>query len=57
MNVCRDDPEILALAEDAVEVVSMANAAPMFVVQEDCGTVVRTDLVECMPSEPGNVTE
>jgi|SRR6056297_2281644 len=51
MNVCRHNPEILALVEDAVEVVSMPNAAGVFVVQEDCGTIVRADLVERMPSE------
>jgi hypothetical protein len=52
VDVCWDNPEILALVEDAVKLVSMPNTASIFAVQEDGGTVVRTDLVERMPSEP-----
>ena len=52
MGVTGDNTEILALVEDAVEVVSVANTTCMFVVQEDGGAVVRADLVERMPGEP-----
>jgi|GEM_PF-2961820 len=51
MDIRRDDPEVVTLLDDAIQLASVANPATVFVVQQNRGTVVGTDLMEGMPGE------
>jgi hypothetical protein len=51
MDVRRNDPEVVTLVDDAIQLASVANPATVLVVQENRGTVVGTDLVEGKPGE------
>jgi hypothetical protein len=51
VDIRRNDPEVVALVDDAIQLVSVANPTTVLVVQEDRGAVVGTDLVEGVPSE------
>jgi len=46
VDVGRDDPELLALFEDSIQLFAVTNAVRVFVVEEDCWPVVRTNLME-----------
>jgi|GEM_PF-5699939 hypothetical protein len=51
MDVGGHDPEIVTLVEESVQLAVMPNPAPVFVVQEHRGAVVRADLVEGVPGK------
>jgi hypothetical protein len=51
MDVRRNDPEVVTLVDNAIQLASVANPATVLVVQENRGTVVGTDLMEGMPGE------
>ena len=45
------DPELLALFEDSIQLLAMADTVRMLIVQEHRRPVVSADLVEGVPSE------
>lgn len=51
VDVCGHYPEVLALFEDSIQLLAVADAVPVLVVQEHRRPVVGADLMERVPSE------
>lgn len=51
MDVRRHNPEIIMFLNESVQLLAVSNAGRVFVVQEDCRSVVRPDLMKRVANE------